>query len=260
MPTVSSLGAALITPDPVDPDNAYYNGGIAHNSEGAMYVVGGAGNQIPYVLSQSGIPYGIANSGTVAVNGTYTAGTAYNTTYSGGIYLYFPATAFATAPAGFYWCVASSTTAFTVYTDNSATTPVTGSNAAFTGSTAQQNAVTITVPGGAMGANGSLRIFSGATLNNTAGAKSLTNYIGAAVIGTSSPTTSTNTSLCLVVSNRNSESSQRSSTISGNSTVIGGFTTANTAEDFQITIRLQLATATDWIVLEHFLVEVLPGA
>src|SRR4051812_43169817 len=68
------------------------------------------------VLAQSAVPMGIANSGTVATNGTYTAGTAYNTTYNGGLWLYYPATAFATLPAGFYWSVGSSTTGFQVYT------------------------------------------------------------------------------------------------------------------------------------------------
>jgi hypothetical protein len=259
MPTVSSLGAALITPDPVDPDNAYYNGGIAHNSEGAMYVVGGAGNQIPYVLAQSAIPYGIANSGTVAVNGTYTAGTAYNTTYSGGVYLYFPATAFATAPAGFYWCVASSTTAFTVYTDNSATTPVTGSNAAFTGSTAQQTAVTVTIPGGAIGANGSVRSAVSCSTNSSAGAKSLVVGFGAANYGAVSATTSTAINSTQIVTNRNSASSQRLSLFSGVNAA-GTYGTVDTALDVALTYKITLAVATDVLVLENYLVEVFPGA
>jgi hypothetical protein len=124
----------------------------------ATYERDWAGNNMPYVLAQSAVPYGIANSGTVATNGTYTAGTAYNTTYSGGIWLYFPATAFATASAGFYWCVASSTTAFQVYTDATAATLITGSNSGFTGSTSQQTAVSVTLPGGVVGANGKVRI------------------------------------------------------------------------------------------------------
>jgi hypothetical protein len=259
MPTVSSLGAALITPDPVDPDNAYYNGGIAHNSEGAMYVVGGAGNQIPYVLAQSAIPYGIANSGTVAVNGTYTAGTAYNTTYSGGIYLYFPATAFATAAAGFYWCVASSTTAFTVYTDSSATTPVTGSNVAFTGDTTARTAITATIPAGAIGANGSVDVRTSFSANSTAGTKnSIIRYDSTTILTQASASNSTSNAGGRIY-NRNSESLQRTqSYVSG--TAGGSFTSVDTSVSVSFNIQIQITVATDVFVMESYTVMILPGA
>jgi hypothetical protein len=259
MPTVSSLGAALITPDPVDPDNAYYNGGIAHNSEGAMYVVGGAGNQIPYVLSQSGIPYGIANSGTVAVNGTYTAGTAYNTTYSGGIYLYFPATAFATAPAGFYWCVASSTTAFTVYTDNSATTPVTGSNAAFTGDTTARTAITATIPAGAIGANGSVDVRTSFTANNTAGTKNSIIRYGTTALLTQASASNTTLNAGGRIYNRGPESLQRIQSYVS-STAAGAYAAVDTSVDVEFNIQIQIAVATDVFVMENYTAMILPGA
>lgn len=77
---------------------------------------GGTPARIPYILAQCNVPIGIAPTGTMAANGAITLGTALNTTYSGGLWLYLPAgAAYAGSLAGFYWTVMSSTTLGTVY-------------------------------------------------------------------------------------------------------------------------------------------------
>jgi hypothetical protein len=225
----------------------------------ATYVRDWAGNNMPYVLAQSAVPYGIANSGTIATAGTVTLGTALNTTYSGGIWLYFPATAFASGSAGFYWTVMSSTTTGTVYTTSDTSgTPVNGSNSAYTGSTSQQTAVTVSVPGGAMGANGAIRSIVSCSTNSTAGAKSLVVGFGSANFGAVSATTSTAINATQIIANRNSQSLQRLSyLVSVNAA--GGYATADTSADVAITYKINLAVATDVIVLENYFIEVLPS-
>jgi hypothetical protein len=226
----------------------------------ANYVRDWAGNNMPYVLAQSAVPYGIANTGTIATAGTVTLGTALNTTYSGGIWLYFPATAFASGSAGFYWTVMSSTTAGTVYTSDTSGTPVTGSNSAYTGSTSQQTAVTITVPGGALGTNGALRVYMGASCNNTAGAKTISSYFGGSLTSGVSGTTTTIFSNAGLIINRNSASSQvATSYTSTTNGIFRLFTTLDTTSDKNIDLRLQIATATDVCVMENYLVEILPS-
>jgi hypothetical protein len=224
----------------------------------ATYERDWAGNNMPYVLAQSAVPYGIANSGTVATNGTYTAGTAYNTTYSGGIWLYFPATAFATASAGFYWCVASSTTAFQVYTDATAATLITGSNSGFTGSTSQQTAVSVTLPGGVVGANGKVRIAASSSCNATAGQKSMQFALGATNLTIVNSASVLAINSVQTIANRNSLSRQRLSNFSS-ATGSGGYATIDTSADQTISIKLTLAVATDVVVLEDYTIEVMPA-
>jgi hypothetical protein len=215
----------------------------------------------PYVLSQGAVPYGIANSGTIATNGTVTLGTALNTTYSGGIWLYFPAAAFAASAAGFYWCVMSSTTVGVVYTSDTSAVAVTGSNSAYTGDTTQRTAVSVTIPGGSMGANGSVRHHAGHSINNTAGNKVTSTFFGATSIFTATGTTNTSMGYEAVTTNKNSASSQRTSNLGvTGATGQGAFSAIDTNTDSLLTFRLQLAVATDVLVLENWLVELLPGA
>jgi hypothetical protein len=212
----------------------------------------------PKVLFQSAVPLGIANSGTIATNGTYTAGTAYNFTYSGGIWLYFPSSAFASGSAGFYWCVASSTTSFQVYTNSSATTLVTGSNAGFTGDTSARTAVTLTVQGGTMGPRGNITVETSSSINNTAGTKNVVLLFGGSSLITQAGTTNTAINGRFRISNRDSQASQRVSSYVS-STAAGNVSTVDTSADQSITINIQIATATDVLVLENYTVTISSG-
>jgi hypothetical protein len=231
--------------------------------------------QVPQILAQSAVPVGIAQSGTVATNGTITFAAALPTAYA-GIWLYFPATAMADGLAGFRWCtsVAASTTNFQVTTAYFAAMGIpaiptgysngVGSNSAYTGSVAEIALANVTVPGGMMGPTGRIRIRRKCSANNTAGAKipsvkfggtqffsaGLANYLsythdieifnaGVTNVQIGSPTnmgTDWNTFL---------------------QPYIRGAIDTSIAQT--IAISYQLATATDYAISEAFSIEVLPG-
>ena len=92
--------------------------------------------------SGSGLRF-VAPSGTVAADGTVTLGTALPAALAGA-WLYFPAGAFATATAGWYWVVMTTTTVGTVYAGQGGA-PVAGSASAYTGATSKITAATITL-------------------------------------------------------------------------------------------------------------------
>lgn len=224
-----------------------------------LRAVGGVRN---YVLAQSAVPWGIANSGTIATAGTVALGTALNTTYTGGIWLYYPAAAFAASAAGFYWTVMSSTTAGTVFTTQTSGVQVTGSNAAYTGDTTIRTAVTINLPGNSVGANGSFKTLISGSINNSAGAKTLTTKLGASTLGAVAATTNTAIGMNSLTSNRNSLALNKTSNntaLTGTTGMSQTWTTIDTSTDQSITLNLTLAVATDVLVMEGYLIEVLPG-
>lgn len=124
------------------------------------------GTNAPYVVARCGIPFIKASSGTMGNNGAVSALTALPTTYSSGAWLWLPAGAIAAgvpAAASWYWFVASSTTAGTVYnstyTSGIPTLGVTTAFAttgpgAFTGDTGSVTGPQYTLTGGALGPNG----------------------------------------------------------------------------------------------------------
>ena len=135
----------------------------------------------PYVLAKWGVPVALASSGSMADNGAVSAMTALPATYSGGIWLYYPAGAVAAgvpAAASFLWTVMSTTQAGTVYNSTwdglgvpavgTTTAFATTGPGAFTGvATGEIVAATVTVPAGAIGPNGSL-LTDFLVANNTA--------------------------------------------------------------------------------------------
>ena len=137
-------------------------------------ISGSAMGAAPYVLAQWSVPSGVAPTGSVAANGALTLGTALSTTYSGGIWLNFPAgAAYAGSAAGSYWCVMTSTTLGTIYNVQlGATVPfipvnpaaiVAAGPGAYTGVTTTQTCASVIVPGGAMGPNGMIRVTASAS-------------------------------------------------------------------------------------------------
>lgn len=179
---------------------AVYREGVAYSPDGAMYVTQASGSSIAnptftgtvtasqvsgieIVLAKWGVPVILASSGSMANNGAISAMTALPATYSGGAWLYLPANAIqAGSAAGFYWFVASSTTAGTVYnsTWDGSGIPAVGTTTAFvstgpgafTGIAAGEfTAATVTVPAGALGPNGSIRADLQVSFNTAAGNK-----------------------------------------------------------------------------------------
>lgn len=157
---------------------------VANGGTGATTAQGAAANlAVPYALAKWGVPCVLASSGSMANNGAVSAMTALPTTYSGGAWLYLPANAIqAGSAAGFYWFVASSTTAGTVYnsTFDGLSVPAAGTTTAFvstgpgafTGVAAGEiTAATVTIPADSIGPNGNLQAALGINHNTAAGNK-----------------------------------------------------------------------------------------
>lgn len=231
---------------------------------------------MPYSIAQSAVPSGLAPNGTIATGGVVTLGTALAMTYSVGIWLYFPANAVVGGSAGMYWCVMSSTTQGQVYTTfadpatgfvpslpSGALVAATGSNSAYTQTTGA--AITVlnkTMSGGALGSNGKLALDAYISNNNSAGAKTLRVALGGATIVTTSPTTNVATSIIRWIQNRGSQSRQiNHPSVSVALSTGTGFTalSVDTASDSALIVTLQLATATDWQVLEQLSATVSPS-
>ena len=231
----------------------------------------------PRTLGESGIPVMVANSGTIATNGTVTLGTALPTTYAAA-FCYFPASAVSgDATGGIYYVVFSSTTVGVVYAGkygvangvgSVAFTPVipsgtlvavTGSNSGYTGSTTETNLVNVTLPAGAMGNNGQIVITSNWATNNSAGTKTGKNYLSTTVIGTnSSYTTSTGGSSMNSIRNRGVLNVQSTQLIGGASASGHVYTAVDTSASVPIVISGTIATATDNVILEGFTVQLFP--
>jgi hypothetical protein len=240
-----------------------------------MDPVTGATYRASSVLSRNAIPFIIPPTGTMGNNGAYTSGTALATTYA-TCFLWFAANQiFSGSTAGWYYAVASSTTVFTVYnnTYSSGTPAAPASPTAFvstgpgsiTGVTSQVSGPAIALAAGSMGANGVLRITSLWSVPNNGNSKTTNiNFVGASNILNNVLTTVAQASQLTTVWNRGAQNSQVSFP-AANQTGIGtasgtmNFQSVDTSQAQTIGFNGTLATATDYIVLEAFLIEVLPG-
>lgn len=235
---------------------------------------GGKAN-FPYILAQSAVPVCLAPNGTIATNGTVTLGTALPTTYSGGIWLRFPANAVSgDSTGGLYWAVMSSTTVGIVYAGNvdpatefvpyigsTGGGAVTGSNSAYTQTTAADvTLVNVTVPGGTMGANGAVRTVARWSLTNNANSKSVKLNFGGTSTLSNTPTSAAGFGSIYTIRNRGVANKQfapsyTSDTTSGTPL----FPAIDTSVDVALTFPVQMATATDYVVLEGFSIELMPS-
>jgi len=240
----------------------------------------GQANYFPTVLGSGSIPVGVANSGTIATSGTVTLGTALPRIYP-AIWLYFPAAAVVgDATGGMYFCVMSSTTVGVVYQGKqgvangvpAATQPfqpffptslvaVVGSNAGYTGSTTETFLVNVTISPQTLGLQGQVRVTTNQTTNNSAGAKTFKNYLGASQIGQSgSYTTSTGGTQMIVVRNAGAQNFNVSQVVGGTATGAAVYTAIDTSAAGTpfIALSATLATATDIAVYEGFTMEMMP--
>lgn len=236
------------------------------------------------LLLQVSVPTGIAPTGSVAANGALTLGTALQQTYgptgvSPGIWLFLPAgAAFATSPAALYWCVMTSTTLGTIfnttYTNLGANltplwiaplnpTPiVAGGPGAYTGVTSTQTMGIAVVPANTMGANGSVRMSCQFSMPNTAGTKTIQFVFGASGIVVF-PTFANilAASVSGIFSNRGATNQQIgivSATAGlGTSTTATSNLAVDTTAARGISLQGTLATATDYVILEQTLIEIL---
>lgn len=268
-----------------------------------------------YEVVGMGVPFIVANTGTMAANGALTLGTALPTTYANA-YVFLPAGAIATgSAAGWYYTQFTSTTVGTVFNNlyvagtqpvllpTAALVPfVTTGPGAYTGSTASNIGPSFNINSNMLGGNGGVaRLTTMMSVNNTAGAKTLAVTLNAVTVQSNALTTTTGNVAVSLIFNRSQPASlpsglpnpggfvqgaaftaaggalgnqtpQYSTSLNLNvgaiggsvgpanvgSTVAGSIGTLNVGPLLNVT--LQLATATDVIVLEGFLLEAVYGA
>ena len=258
-PDIASDTVALIKTNPL-------TGGVTG-------LVGPSGETITLVtgLIVTSVPVGIAQSGTVSAGGAITFANAMPNAYAGGIWLYFPAGAINdnAGAAGFYWCVGSSTTVFSVKSNYVAamgvptvptvTGTAVGSGAGYTGVTSVVTLISKTLPANSIGDNGLLRGTLSAYNNNSAGTKTVRFALDGTNLGGATSTTATEQSQDIAfrnagVKNRNTLQYRNFAASFGMASSLG--LTIDTSADKSLVINATLNTATDYCVVSGVTVEV----
>ena len=224
------------------------------------------------VIAQCGVPLILQSSGTVGANGALSGIVALPFAYA-ACYMYFVAGAvYAGSTAGWYYAVMSSTTAATVYNDRytsgapaipATPTPIVAAGpGAYTQATGTITALSVTIPGGAMGPHGRLRVSQMGGCISNGGNKVVEAYFGGSVFASYTFTTSAGYRAQHDICNL------AAATNIGNYYVgIGGLAvdwkrqSVNTAVDQVLTLTLKIAVAaTDYASIESATVEVMHGA
>lgn len=219
---------------------------------------------VPYILDQSAVPRILPSSGSSNATGQITLTTALPYQPSGVVYIYLPAGVVtggsAGTGAGMYPVIFSSTTVAQIQG-----TGIVTANGAYTQVTTAVTMATLTIPGGAMGANGTLRFDAEWAWPNNANTKTITHALAGTVmfygINGSYPTTNTNGRASARIRNRGAQN-QNTSLQFTNASQNGNpvYSTIDTSVNQNLTFTGQLAVATDYIILEGYTVEVLPEA
>lgn len=239
-------------------------------SDGAIWSPLG-GNLALYANS---VPVGIAQSGTVAANGTITFATALPGNYPNGIWLYFPAGAINTPAGGaaFYYCtsVAASTTNFQVTTASPVTAPfnvpptvptgfanAVGSAGAYTGATTEISALSYTVKADLLGLYRGLTYQERVSVNNNADAKTVRTKFGGATLYSVSAASVTGTGVLATVSNRGSAGQQLFSNGAADSAFnsSSGYTAQDTTTAQNLLVTLQNGVAANNLILESLFID-----
>ena len=219
----------------------------------------------PVIVSTGGIPIGVPGSGSIGVNGALTLTTALQLTYP-NIWLYFPAGAvYSGSVAGVYFCQMTSTTLGTVYNNvltgvpsivASPTAVVSPSIGAYTSPITAVDLFSFVLPGGSMGANGQLVLYSEITVPNNANTKLGIINIGGTQIMAISLTTTITANGIRYWANRGVSNAQISrattSTNIGNSAVALNQTAIATDVNQNVLFQGQLANAADFVVFEQY--------
>lgn len=226
-------------------------------------------------LAACAIPFVVGTpTGSMANNGAITLGTALPATYA-SCYLNLPANAIqAGSAAGWYFAQMSSTTVGTVfnntYTTGLPTIPVSPTAFVSTGPGAFTGVVTavtgpqITIPAGALGPNGALRTTTLWSALNNANAKTVIASLGGIQILNGGIASAGAAQVLSMLYNRGSAAINIAMP-PANTTGLGTAGASlsqlaiNTALAQTLAISGQLAVATDFLVLEAFMLEVSPG-
>jgi hypothetical protein len=242
---------------------------------------------MPYILAQTAIPFILAG-GTSTNQFTITATGALSNLptlpiTSGNAFIYLPASVTGLPAAGWYYSsILSATTAQISTSRYTSGDPLLAIPAVFTnpaGITAGNYSQTtgsditglqFTIPGGSLGPNGGLDIGAFVRISDSANSKNMSINLAGTVLWQNNTNVAGNvTSQSLTrTRNRNSQSSQvNSGSYNGGITnfwntsgTIPVYTTVNTATDAVLSIRHNMAVATDFVVVEMFDVQLRYGA
>jgi hypothetical protein len=212
-----------------------------------------------YILDQRAVPVILPSSGTSNATGQITLTTAlpYSPASLGVVQIYLPAGVVTSGTqgsgAGLYSAIFSSTTVCQL-----TGTVVTG-NAAYTQVVTQVTLATVQVAGGLIGANGSVRANLRATVPNNANTKTTKIAFSGQLFCTASTTTFTGQNLQGQLYNRGSQAVNIVGTGPATASVASANYSIDTSITQPITLTGQLAVDTDYIILEGYTVEVLPG-
>lgn len=227
--------------------------------------------KIPYAPFQNGVPMILPSSGSMGNNGAITLTTALPATYA-NCYLYLPANAIqAGSAAGLYYAVMSSATVGTVYnniyTSGAPTIPSSPSAFATTGPGAYTQTtgsdITLflnTMPGGSIGANGSLFCFPLWACNNSVNTKTLKQKINATETNSVGIGAFAINATPFVFRNRGVTNKN----VSNASTGLGSHTTSpidssiDTSSDATVELTGRLANAADYLVLSGVTYQINP--
>lgn len=235
----------------------------------ALATLGGSGWVIPagspfsprsfgYVLAQSGVPIILPSSGTSNATGQITLTTALPYQPLGTVGLYLPAgVVVGDAVGGIKQVVFSSTTVCQIVG-----APATA-NAAYTQSTSALTLATVSVPGGAMGANGRLRVTTWWEHANSATSKSENILFAGSAMQAWTNTTTAAVLGAWDLQNRGAANlNMRYNTAGANVPQATVYAQPNidTSIAQLLAWQVQLAAAADFIMLSGFTVEVLPAA
>jgi hypothetical protein len=212
--------------------------------------------RIQYVLAQTGVPTILPSSGSSNATGQITLTTALPSQPAGTVQVWMPAgVVVGDATGGLYPAVFSSASVCQLVGN-----PVTA-NAAYTQTTSAVGLVSVSVPGGVMGANGSLRISPQWTIPNNANNKTMTARFGGQSAAVWLDTTVVQETRDVRIRNRGSLLAQITSSFVGYATTSTApiSLTVDTSQAQAAVLQAQLAVATDYVILEAYTVEVLPS-
>lgn len=213
---------------------------------------------LPYLLAQTAVPVVLPASGSSNATGQITHGTALPYTPAGVVQVYLPAgVVVGDAVGGLYPAIYANAT-----TCQLVGSPATA-NGAYTQSTSEVALATISVPGGAMGANGSVRCSGLWSMASNANAKTARVKFAGTIYYAASPASSL--SLAQIVHVRNRSVSAQVGPATNMTGGIGSSnanpvqSSADTTLAQVVTATGQLAVATDYLILDGFTVELMPA-
>jgi len=222
----------------------------------------------------SGIPFVMPANGTINnTAGSVTVGTAFDYVI-GPSYAFFPANAlFASSPAGWYYTNWTAATIGTVYANTylngnpqipSTPTPLVTVAGGYTQTTAfDVVGPNVVIPGNTMGPNGFIEWQRCVNNNNSAGNKIYNNYFGGTSYQGVTQTTNPKEAGIGTLKNRGRATAQIAANAShGDNNNVSSFTklSIDTSQNQVASMSIQLATATDYAIIESWAIKVFYGA